>query len=163
MHVLCDNGCGEVAEVRSRLACRPDKGPGDQFSTQHFSQKARKRDSNFSRPGHSMSTRSSKRKFSPILDSTPIPKKVKSRAPPPRARTLEPDVLSVNELKSRIRDLKRLLRDPERLPADARIEKERALIGYESDLANAQARKERAGMIKKYHFVRFLGTWYQSC
>jgi hypothetical protein len=64
---------------------------------------------------------------------------------------------SVNELKKRIRDVKRLLQKP-KLPADARIVQERALAGYEQDLAEENARRERSQMIKKYHFVRFLGT-----
>lgn len=66
---------------------------------------------------------------------------------------------SVNELKRRIRDVKRLLQKPN-LPADARILQERALAGYEQDLADENARRERSQMISKYHFVRFLGkSW----
>ncbi|KAJ6131426.1 hypothetical protein N7523_001886 [Penicillium sp. IBT 18751x] len=62
---------------------------------------------------------------------------------------------SVNELKKRIRDVKRLLQKPN-LPADARILQERALAGYEQDLADENARRERSQIISKYHFVRFL-------
>lgn len=43
------------------------------------------------------------------------------------------------------------------LPADARVLQERALAGYEQDLEEELARRERSQMIKKYHFVRFLG------
>jgi hypothetical protein len=68
----------------------------------------------------------------------------------------EKDYPSVNDLKRRIRDVKRLLNKSD-LPADARIVQERALAGYEEDLAQETARRERSTMIKKYHFVRFLG------
>ncbi|KAJ5103285.1 hypothetical protein N7532_003814 [Penicillium argentinense] len=67
----------------------------------------------------------------------------------------EKDYPSVNDLKRRIRDVKRLLNKSD-LPADARILQERALAGYEEDLAQETARRERSTMIKKYHFVRFL-------
>ena len=63
---------------------------------------------------------------------------------------------SVNELKKRIRDVKRLLNKPD-LSADARVLQERALAGYEQDLADETSRRQRSQMIKKYHFVRFLG------
>ncbi|OJJ38991.1 hypothetical protein ASPWEDRAFT_103173 [Aspergillus wentii DTO 134E9] len=62
---------------------------------------------------------------------------------------------SVNELKRRIRDVKRLLNRVD-LPADARIVQERALKGYERDLEDENKRRDRSQMIKKYHFVRFL-------
>ncbi|KAJ5287748.1 hypothetical protein N7478_003434 [Penicillium angulare] len=62
---------------------------------------------------------------------------------------------SVNDLKRRIRDVKRLL-NKGRLPADARVVQERALAGYEQDLAEETARRDRSHLITKYHFVRFL-------
>ncbi|KAJ5590488.1 hypothetical protein N7450_004460 [Penicillium hetheringtonii] len=67
----------------------------------------------------------------------------------------EKEYPSVNELKRRIRDVKRLLNKKD-LPADARVVQERALAGYEEDLAEETARRERSQMISKYHFVRFL-------
>ncbi|KAF3386988.1 rRNA-processing protein efg1 [Penicillium rolfsii] len=66
----------------------------------------------------------------------------------------EKEYPSINELKRRIRGVKRLLNKD--LPADARIVQERALAGYEQDLMEETARRERSNMIKKYHFVRFL-------
>lgn len=69
----------------------------------------------------------------------------------------EKEYPSVNELKKRIRDVKRLLNKKD-LSADARVVQERALAGYEEDLAEEVARRERSHMIKKYHFVRFLGA-----
>lgn len=68
----------------------------------------------------------------------------------------EKEYPSVNDLKKRIRDVKRLLNKMD-LSADARILQERALAGYEQDLADETARRERSQLIKKYHFVRFLG------
>ncbi|KAJ5888235.1 rRNA-processing protein efg1 [Penicillium taxi] len=62
---------------------------------------------------------------------------------------------SVNDLKKRIRDVTRLLAKG-KLPADARVVQERALEGYQRDLAEETARRERSQKIKKYHFVRFL-------
>ncbi|KAL4890771.1 rRNA-processing protein efg1 [Aspergillus ambiguus] len=62
---------------------------------------------------------------------------------------------SVNELKKRIRDVKRLLNKAD-LPADVRVVQERALAGYENDLEEEMQRRHRSAMIKKYHFVRFL-------
>ncbi|KAL8714257.1 MAG: hypothetical protein Q9220_001986 [cf. Caloplaca sp. 1 TL-2023] len=63
--------------------------------------------------------------------------------------------ISVNALKSKIRDVTRVLQHAQELPLDIRIEKERALAGYKQDLEKAQIEKERQRMIKKYHMVRF--------
>ena len=62
---------------------------------------------------------------------------------------------AVNPIKSKIRDLTRLLQHSDRLPADIRIEKERALVGYKQDLETALRDKHRSQMISKYHMVRF--------
>ncbi|KAJ5601967.1 rRNA-processing protein EFG1 [Penicillium lagena] len=84
-----------------------------------------------------------------------------SESPEPAAKSKsqpapqENNYPSVNELKKRIRDVKRLLNKPD-LPADARVLQQRALAGYEQDLAEETARRQRSQMIKKYHFVRFL-------
>ncbi|KAJ5834495.1 rRNA-processing protein EFG1 [Penicillium robsamsonii] len=67
----------------------------------------------------------------------------------------EKEYPSINDLKRRIRDVKRLLNKMD-LSADARILQERALAGYEQDLADETTRRERSSLIKKYHFVRFL-------
>ncbi|OAX83526.1 hypothetical protein ACJ72_02101 [Emergomyces africanus] len=64
------------------------------------------------------------------------------------------DLPAARELKDKIRDIKRLLNRADHLPADVKIEKERALVGYERDLEIVESRKNRAAMIKKYHFVR---------
>lgn len=65
---------------------------------------------------------------------------------------------SVNELKTKIRDIKRLFaKKLEDLPADVRVTKERELTGYQRDLEKAELKRHRSKMIQKYHFVRFLG------
>ena len=63
---------------------------------------------------------------------------------------------SVNPLKSKIRDLTRALQHSD-LPADIRVEKERALAGYEQDLEKALKEKRKRELIGKYHMVRFFG------
>lgn len=65
---------------------------------------------------------------------------------------------AVNALKAKIRDLTRLLDRSESLPADVRIEKERALAGYKQDLDAAYKEKAKQALIKKYHMVRFFGS-----
>ena len=62
---------------------------------------------------------------------------------------------SVNPIKSKIRDLRRLLDHNDDLPADVRLEKERALAGYKHDLEAALHEKEKQKMISRYHMVRF--------
>lgn len=62
---------------------------------------------------------------------------------------------SVNPIKSKIRDLTRLLDHNDDLPADVRLEKERALAAYKHDLEAALHEKEKQKMISKYHMVRF--------
>ncbi|KAL1846548.1 hypothetical protein Plec18170_009127 [Paecilomyces lecythidis] len=103
----------------------------------------------------------SKRKDRDLSEDAPPAKKShlsrsygvsKKGAPTPRKDRV---VLSVNELKKRIRDVKRLL-DRVDLPPEGRITQERALIGYQRDLDQEMAKRKRSEMIKKYHFVRFL-------
>ena len=62
---------------------------------------------------------------------------------------------SINPLKSKIRDVRRLLEHSENLPPGVRIEKERALAGYKQDLEKAVEEKNKNQMISKYHMVRF--------
>lgn len=67
--------------------------------------------------------------------------------------------LSISRLKKKIRDTTRMLDHSDKLPADVRIEKERALVGYQHDLEQAASKKRRQEMIKKYHMVRFFGQF----
>ncbi|KUJ21038.1 uncharacterized protein LY89DRAFT_778665 [Mollisia scopiformis] len=62
---------------------------------------------------------------------------------------------SVNAIKKKIRDVSRRLERSENVPADVRVQDERALATYEQELAEAEAEKVRQKMIKKYHMVRF--------
>ncbi|KAH6682043.1 hypothetical protein B0J14DRAFT_501986 [Halenospora varia] len=62
---------------------------------------------------------------------------------------------SVNAIKKHIRDISRRLERAEDLPANVRIEDERALAGYRQELVEAEAEKTRQKMIKRYHMVRF--------
>lgn len=64
---------------------------------------------------------------------------------------------SVNHLKGKIRDVTRTLERSKNLPADIRVEKERALAAYKLDLEEAEAERTKQRMIKKYHMVRFFG------
>lgn len=67
--------------------------------------------------------------------------------------------LSINRLKKKIRDTTRVLDHSDKLPAGVRIEKERALVGYQHDLEQAALKKRKQHMIKKYHMVRFFGQY----
>ena len=83
----------------------------------------------------------------------------------PRRKKQKPDYVKpnktfkkahpVNELKSHIRSLKRLLTKDDRLPADVRVEKERALRTAQHELEEAGKAKQRSEVIAKYHKVRF--------
>ena len=78
---------------------------------------------------------------------------------------------SINALKSRIRDLSRMLRhadsdEKSRMPQGIRIERERELESSKHELEERQtAQREakfRSDIIGKYHMVRFFGELSQS-
>ncbi len=77
----------------------------------------------------------------------------------PSLVTDSPSSLSVNRLKTKIRDLTRLLRRPDHLPADVLVVQERALAGYQHALEGIEREKRKKEMIGKYHMVRFFGLW----
>lgn len=85
-----------------------------------------------------------------------MPVKKQRREGPPQIRK-QVHASSVNAVKKRIRDVTRLLSRAEDLPADVRLENERALAAYKQELAEADEEKVRQRMIKKYHMVRFFG------
>ena len=64
---------------------------------------------------------------------------------------------SVNTIKNQIFQLNRQLKQD--LPANIRVEKERALAGYERDLELAIEEGKKEEMISKYHMVRFFGNY----
>ena len=72
------------------------------------------------------------------------------------SRETQADRNSINSLKGKIRDLVRLLK-LDGLPADVRVEKERALDGYQADLQRLEEEKEMKFLIRRYHMVRFFG------
>ena len=87
----------------------------------------------------------------------------KSKGKHPQAQA-DADAASTKALKSRVRDLKRLLQHVEdqpkhKMPANIRIERERELEACEHELvekrATAQEAERRSRMISKYHQVRF--------
>lgn len=85
------------------------------------------------------------------------PRHKEKRPPPVQLYSTRSSSASVNALKSKIRDVKRVLEHARNLPLEVRIEKERALAGYRQDLEEAEHEKERQRMIKRYHMVRFFG------
>jgi hypothetical protein len=93
-----------------------------------------------------------------VYGNTSKPAKKPRRFEPPFQRK-QAHSSSVNAIKKRLRDVTRKLERAEYLPADVRIESERALAAYQQELASAQAEKIRQKMIKKYHMVRFFGRF----
>lgn len=91
-----------------------------------------------------------------VPGSIPKPTKKPLRFEPPAPR-VQVHASSVNAIKKRIRDVSRRLERSDSLPANVRVEDERALAGYEQELAAAEAEKIRQKMIAKYHMVRFFG------
>ncbi|KAI9846918.1 MAG: 18S rRNA maturation protein [Thelocarpon superellum] len=62
---------------------------------------------------------------------------------------------AINPLRKKVRDLTRLLQRSDSLPADVRVQHERALAEYQQDLQLATDEKRRQKIIRKYHMVRF--------
>ena len=91
-----------------------------------------------------------------ILPEPPERKRPKKKFPKNDMDTLRPPA-AVNQIKRKIRDVRRTLERSENLPADVRVEKERALAGYKQDLEKSEHEKRTQQMIKKYHMVRFFG------
>ena len=94
-------------------------------------------------------------------DDEQVPNHQKQKRPKKRLRKSVQDAphpsTAVNHIKHKIRDLRRTLERTENLPADVRVEKERALAGYKLDLEKTEHEKRKQRMIKKYHMVRFFG------
>lgn len=72
-------------------------------------------------------------------------------------RKMQAHSSSVNAIKKRMRDVTRRLERSDDLPANIRVEDERALAAYSQELAAAEAEKLRQKTISKYHMVRFFG------
>jgi hypothetical protein len=93
-----------------------------------------------------------------VQSTTPKPAK-KVRRTEPYEFKKPAHAWSVNAIKKRIRDVTRRLERSEDLPANVKLEDERALVAYQQELAAAEAENMRQKMIKKYHMVRFFGMF----
>ena len=91
-----------------------------------------------------------------VYGNNPKPAKKPRRTEPPVYKK-QAHASSVNAIKKRIRDVTRKLERSEDLPANVRIEDERALAAFQQELSAAEAEKVRQKMIKRYHMVRFFG------
>ena len=91
-----------------------------------------------------------------VYGSNSKPTKKPRRSEPPMYKK-KAHASSVNAIKKRIRSVTRKLERVEDLPADVRVDDERALAAYQQELAAAEAEKRKQKMIKKYHMVRFFG------
>ena len=68
------------------------------------------------------------------------------------------DSHSIGALKNSVRNLERLLQHNDKMPANVRAEKERALESYRSDLEKACEIRDNKKIIRRWHGVRFFGT-----
>ncbi|RCK67316.1 rRNA-processing protein EFG1 [Candida viswanathii] len=59
------------------------------------------------------------------------------------------------KIKKKIRDIERLLKKNDKLPADKKIEYDRALKALRVELQNSQVQNKAKVISKKYHMVRF--------
>lgn len=93
---------------------------------------------------------------SQVPGSKPTPSKKPRQTEAPVYRR-QVHASSVNAIKKRIRDVTRRLERSDDIPANVRVDDERALTAYQQELAAADAEKSRQKMIKRYHMVRFFG------
>jgi hypothetical protein len=75
---------------------------------------------------------------------------------------------NLNQLKKRTRNIERLFKKAENLPANKRIDLERELAHYKQKIVEVEDDKKTKKMISKYHMVRFFGmsrcsTLYPAC
>ncbi len=95
-----------------------------------------------------------------VYGKNPKPAKKPRRFEPPTYKK-QANASSVNAIKKRKRDVTRRLDRSEDLPANVKVEDERALAAYQQELVSAEVEKIRQKMFKKYHMVRFFGTpWF---
>lgn len=67
------------------------------------------------------------------------------------------DMKNLNQLKKRTRNIERLFKKAENLPANKRVDLERELAHYKQKIVEAEDEKKTKKMITKYHMVRFFG------
>ncbi len=66
----------------------------------------------------------------------------------------------IGPLKQRIRDIERLFRQRDDLPANVRVELEREMDAHKHEVAVKEAESRQKEMVKRYHMVRFFGQKY---
>lgn len=86
--------------------------------------------------------------------------KKKARRKLAKAKVWQPPGPSLNKLKKKVRDARRLLEQPRPLQAEARAKTERALERYEKELTAVAEERKVQKMIKQYHMVRFFGELF---
>lgn len=91
------------------------------------------------------------------LESQSVSQSRHTKRPRRDAPTIPSAQKSTGRIKRELRDVTRVLEHSHNLPADVRIEKERAAAGYRLDLDKAETERRKQQMIKKYHMVRFFG------
>ncbi|KAF2400279.1 hypothetical protein EJ06DRAFT_530269 [Trichodelitschia bisporula] len=92
----------------------------------------------------------------PNPDAAPFRKRKRERDFQQSHGPSRPKKHSVAPLKTKIRDLERLLsRGADNLPADVRLSRERELAAYKHDLEIVMAEKHKLDMVAKYRMVRF--------
>jgi hypothetical protein len=108
---------------------------------------ATKRQAPDDRPSQSSAPQQSRKRFKPNNIGDFVPPANHGKKSFKKAHT-------TNSIKSTIRSLRRLL-ERDGLPADIRVEKERALQTAENELAATERAKVRSDMIARYHKPRF--------
>ncbi|KAI9703006.1 MAG: 18S rRNA maturation protein [Bogoriella megaspora] len=100
-----------------------------------------------------------KRKSGDLNISQPYKRPGNKPGPHPMgaSRPRRPAKISVNPLKDRIRDIKRVLGHSENLPANQKVDLERELASLEYDVQTAQSERRKQEIIGRYHMVRFFG------
>jgi hypothetical protein len=75
----------------------------------------------------------------------------------PFKRSSKPKKHKINPIKTRIRDVQRLLAHETEMQADVRVNLERELASLEQELRTERAAIRRSQLIRTYHMVRFFG------
>ncbi|SLM35569.1 rRNA-processing protein EFG1 [Lasallia pustulata] len=136
---------------RSRFSDAPDDRDRDSHSHRPSSEQRSPRQPRPDKRSRTDSLRRTDDSFRSPDARKPLLRKPRGRPPPHKAKAASS---GTNALKAKIRDLTRLLEHPDSLPADIRLEKERALTGYKLDLAAASKEKAKQAIIKKYHMIK---------
>ncbi|KAH0541358.1 hypothetical protein FGG08_004196 [Glutinoglossum americanum] len=96
--------------------------------------------------------------FSPSYLPPPPRKKIRTRIKKPKVKgpkASRSGPMPLHQVKKRVRDLGRLLKHAEDMPADVRMENERALGACSQELAARKAENSRLRLDKRYRQVKF--------